>query len=225
MALTGFREYFARISPTWLQGPFGSKYVAGVVGLIGDMIQINATLGLKAGWLKLSTSPPDAVAPVGEGSNMPRYFTDTDATYKARVVDRWDVWESAGSKPQLLALLNTMGFPNASIYEAIHDWPARPPTPYWSQFWIVIPSSDHSFSAGSVYGAATYGAMTYGISGTAVTETISAIKSAIGQFKPGHAILRSIIFETPDGFTYGTGETYGSGITYGGADNIVVSGT
>lgn len=225
MALTGFRDYFANISPSWLQGPFGAKYVAAVIGLLGDTGQALATLGLKAGWLKLDTSPADAVAPVGEGANMPKYFTDTDVTYKTRVVDRWDVWEAAGSKPQLLALVQGMGFPNAEIFEAIQDWPSRPPTPYWSQFWIVIPSVDHSFTPGNLWDDGfLYGAFTWSIQGTNATEIIGAIRDAVCHFKPGHTILREIIFET-GGWSYDTGHLWDEfGLLWGGQPNINISG-
>lgn len=225
--LTGFRTFFAQLSPTSLQGEFGSKFVAGVIGLFGDMIQQLANLGLKAPWLKTDTSPADALPLVGEGSNLPRYFTDTDDTYRARLNDRWNTWEFAGTEAQLEKQAVLMGFPNAKIFE-VSDWPTRPPLNYWSQFWLLIPAGDHSFTAGRRYGDGwRYGdGTTYGIAGTNAAEIIGSLRLAMCLFKPGHTILREIIFEGVGGFTYGDGSRYGDpGLVYGSTDNIIISGT
>ncbi len=224
--LTGFRTFFAQLSPTWLQGEFGAKYVAGVIGLFGDMIQNIANMGVKAPWLKTQTSPDDALPLVGEGSNLPRYFTDTDATYRDRLNDRWNTWEFAGTEAQLNSQAMLMGFPNARVYEPA-DWPTATPTGYWSQFWLLIPSEDHSFTPGPTYGdGTTYGdGSLYGIAGTDAAETIGSLKTAMCLFKPGHVILRAIIFEG-DGPTYGDGSLYGdAGLVYGSTENINISGT
>ena len=228
--LTSFREFFTRISPTWLQGDLGSKYVTGVIGLFGDAIQNLANMGVKAPWLKTQTSPDDALPLVGEGSNLPRYFTDTDTTYRARLNDRWNTWELAGTKAQLENQAVLMGFPNAQIFEPV-DWPTRNPG-YWSQFWLLIPSEDHSFTSGPTYGDGTlYGeppigsGSLYGIAGTNASEIIGSLKTAMCLFKPAHVILRDIIFEG-DGPTYGDGSLYGdAGLVYGSTNNINISGT
>jgi len=190
------------------------------------MIQNLANLGVKAPWLKTDGSPDDALPLVGEGANLPRYFTDTDATYRARLNDRWNTWEFAGTKTQLEAQAVLMGFPNAKIYE-VFDWPTALPLNHWSQFWLLIPSEDHSFTPGPTYGDGTlYGdGSSYGIAGTNAVEIIGSLKTAMCLFKPGHVILRSIIFEG-DGPTYGGGDLYGdAGLVYGSTENINISGS
>ena len=221
--LTGFRTFFAQLSPTSLQGEFGSKFVAGVIGLFGDMIQQLATLGLKAPWLKTDTSPADALPLVGEGSNMPRYFTDTDDTYRARLNDRWNTWELAGTKAQLQNQAVLMGFPNALVKEPV-DWPDKPPLNYWSQFWLFIPQGDHNFTVGANWDdpGLVWDGFTWSVSGTNAFEIIESLKAAMCLFKPGHVILREIIFETGN-FTYDTGDAWDDpGLVWGADANIVI---
>lgn len=224
--LTAFREFFTRISPTWLQGDFGSKYVTGVIGLFGDAIQNLANMGVKAPWLKTETSPDDALPLVGDGSNLPRYFTDTDTTYRTRLNDRWNTWELAGTKAQLENQAVLMGFPNAEIKEAIQDWPTRPPAPYWSQFWLLIPSGDHSFTPAPDWDSgALYDGFTWSVSGTNAQEIINSLRQAMCLFKPGHTILREIIFETGGGFTYDTGDLWDDpGLLWSTVGNINIPG-
>ena len=224
--LTGFRTFFAQLSPSWLQGNFGSKYVAGVIGLFGDMIQNIANMGVKAPWLKTDTSPNDALPLGGEGANLPRYFTDTDVTYRDRLNDRWNTWELAGTKAQLESQAVLMGFPNAQVFEPA-DWPGIDGG-YWSQFWLFIPESDHSFTGGIAFdsGATFDDGSLFDISGTNAFEIINSLNTAMCLFKPGHVRFNSIIFESSGTPTFDTGHVFDEpGLVFGSVDNIAIPGS
>lgn len=222
---TKFREYFFRISPTWLQGPLGKEFVAATIGLLGDIAQQLGNLGLKAPWLKQSSSPDDALPPVGLGSNLPRYFTDTTDGYRVRLNDRWNTWELAGTKAQLENQAVLMGFPNAQIFEA-KDWPLRPPAPYWSQFWLFIPSADHSFTVGGNWddGALWDDGAAWDIGGVNVTQIVSSLVGAMCLFKPGHTVIREIIFEAAGAVSWDTGHSWDDpGLVWGAVgSNLIV---
>jgi len=118
-----FRELVYNISPPWLRRHYGERFVGMTIGLMTDLISEGMAQALKAPWLLSDTSPPDALPSIGTERSMPRYYSDTDATYRDRLHKAWDAWQFAGNEEGtgglgMVGQYVAMGLPNVSIVPA-----------------------------------------------------------------------------------------------------------
>jgi len=118
-----FREFVANISPPWLRRANGERFVGMTIGLMSDLVSEGAAQALKASWLLSDTSPPDALPEIGTERSMPRYYADSDDTYRARLHAAWAAWQFAGNEEGtgglgIVAQYVAMGLPNVSIVPA-----------------------------------------------------------------------------------------------------------
>jgi hypothetical protein len=210
-------------------GTLGERYIGTTSGLVWDAWADGASQAVRSPWLsigqRLGRQPPDALPPLGAMYAMPRYSIETSDQWRDRMLGKWAAWEFAGNEDGgtvppggILGQLAAFGLPDAVIVTA-QDWPTRPPSPHWSQFWLVIPDGTHSVGPAHKYGVGeNYGnplnLFVYG----ADTDPLFAasLRKLICQWKPGHVVARQALFEN-GGTTYGTGALYADpGLVYGG---------
>jgi hypothetical protein len=121
--VANFRDFVWNISPPWLRAYYGERFVGFTIGLMSDLISEGCAQALKASWLLTDTSPPDALPELGTERSMPRYFADTDDTYRDRLHGAWDAWLFAGNEEGtgglgMVGQYNAMGLPNVTILPA-----------------------------------------------------------------------------------------------------------
>jgi len=229
------RAMLAEMSPTWLSREWGEKLVVGLVGYAGDALLETATLGLKDSWLVESTSPDDSLAYIGAEEDIPQLPGETLITYRARVALAFDTWGSAGTEAMLTAQMALLGL-TVRIYTDA-EW-ARPPTPWWSQFWIVVdypssftagPIGDDVYHCGDGTLCGASGAICglglhlcgdgslCGITGSATT--INAMRGIVRRFKAGEEVCREACIDTDN--LCGDGHSCNDGTLCGGS-NITI---
>ncbi len=229
--MANYREWMEEIATgiAWaFPGTLGERFL-GVLALIADTIAEGASEGIRAPWLQTHTPvPADALIELGAEYNMPRYPGESNATYLARLQGKWDAWEFAGHESAILSQLAAFGLPGA-IIKTPRDWPTRPPvlhpvtgTPWWSQFWVLMPEGTHSVGGPRHYAdGSTYGApLDPFVYGADVSPAFAAgVTALLRQWKPGHVVCAQVIFA--NGAIYGTGDNYGDpGLVYGGESGI-----
>lgn len=198
----------------WAKAFFGVR-LTGTIALHADLIAEGVRQAIRA--RAASVAPIDAYPRIGANTNIERFANDTDATYKDRLGKAFSIWQQAGTKQGLVRALAAFGFPGAIVVED-KDWD-RPPKPYWSQFWVVLPLGTHSVTTSTaVYGDGhTYGQtdFLYGVQGI-TTVQVDGLRRLVRKWKASRSICREFIFES-GGVVYGTSHTYGeAGLFYGG---------
>ncbi len=209
-------EYFQELSPTWLKGTWGDRFVGAVFGLKFDSLADWGRFAVKAPLLNQPEYPADALPYTGAESNMPGYATELPAAYKARLQDRWNLWLRGGNEYAITHQLELFGFPDAEIKTPL-NW-SRYPVNYWSQFWVYVPFGSHSFTApedygdGQLFGDGTH----YGI-GNITDAEVTGLRALVESFRPAHVICRGYVFSLEaDPPYYGDPISYGDpGLTYG----------
>lgn len=209
----------------WARSHYGER-LTGTIALLTDTLAEGANQAVKARFdspYRGHNPPPDALPYIGQNKNIERYIADTDITYKGRLLQAFSLWSQAGTKQAVLRALAAYGQPLAQLYED-KDW-ARPPKPYWSQFWILFPSGTHTVTPGTETfgGGATYGSgVVYGASGITADE-VDALRRLVKKWKRSASICREFIFEGV-GSSYGGGPTYGDGTLFGGESAVIGGG-
>ena len=109
----GFTEYEPDALRLPLRGPFGTL-VASTTGAIRDeelaLLRVAMLSRLPA------RCPDDALGYVGEGLSIERYAADTDASYRARLLDPFATWSKAGSPQGIVDQLVAFGIPDVRVY-------------------------------------------------------------------------------------------------------------
>jgi hypothetical protein len=190
MPLKTYRQYAEELSPTVLLGTWGARFVVGSIGLMADLIAQRAREARKASLLTAESIPTDALPLKGYERLSPRYPADTDATYKARLIDSWERWKQGGSEQGMIAELEAYGLTDISIVlDSEWDWDGEE---YWSRFWVVI--KGHAWTGPRLIGDA--GSMldgTWTLGSSATPEEVNAVRSIVRRWKPGHMICSYII--------------------------------
>lgn len=223
MALKTYTSWIGRAMPTVLSkdAPWGSKFM-GTLALFLDAIAHSINQATKAPWqIRDDGVPEDALTHIGDDLLLERYPTETRAQYEARLADPWGTWELAGGPQVILDQLAKAGWPGAVIYSTL-EWPTRPPSPWWSQFWVVFPEGTHPVTGpGPTIGSFTVGDGTIiGPVGITAIQLLT-IRRIIRKFKSARWVARQIIFEI-SGWTIGTGHDVGeSGLIIGGETAFV----
>lgn len=177
-------------APPWLQRGKGGDWLA-VTGLLKDAFRELAKRAVKARYP--GTTPPDGLDRVASNFQIERDVAPTDAQLVAALKKAWESWESAGTKPGLLARLVDAGYVAPAIYEA-SEW--DPYNPEWWRFWVVLrppyPWTDTSLSDGRWGDAGTWsdgGAWAQGIP----PEQYGRLRRIVHKWKPTHARCAGII--------------------------------
>lgn len=181
-----FVNYIASISPPWLRGFFGERFVGVTNALAADKAAEAATQAIKAPWLRAPTSPDDALPFSGAERNIDRAPAETNAQYRARLVDAWRLWEQAGTEQGLKNALAPFGVPEAAIViKEEHDWEPDPGAKHWSRFWIIITGTvpwQPVLVGGNLVGDGST------IGSTATPLEIASVRRFVAKWKPGLAV-------------------------------------
>jgi hypothetical protein len=215
--MTNFREFAAELSPSWLRRFFGERFVGVTEGLGADLIAEGEAQALRAPWLKESTSPNDALPSIGDERGIFRTPPETDAEYRERLFDAWDLWSEAATVLFAQNALAPFGIPAANItLVPNYFWNADPGSTHWSRWWLVItdpPNWDVATWGGPVYGNWGTGGYTWGSSAT--QEDIFSILKILRKWKSAHEIGVDVILAWDTNiwglFNWGTG-TWANGV-------------
>lgn len=190
-------------SPRTLRGHFGRRMV-GLFSLTSDVFAEGLSQTVTMPWVH-GNPPPDMLGPLGRDLNLPRYPTETNAQYQARLQRGWDDWELAGANSAIIGQLAAAGFPGAQI--------ARTGV---FQFDVFYPSGSHSVGAAPKWGTFQWGDGTkFGPTNITAAE-IETMRGIIRKWKPGRWVCRRLIWQL-SGWAYGTGHKWGDpGLTWGG---------
>lgn len=190
------------VAPVWLRRTWGNKFVT-VLGEQADRLSNAAKDAVKCGMPE--SSPADALPYNGAARNLERYFYDSDAAFRARVVEAWTIWEAAGTAAQLIKQLGAAGYEVTRIHAWRND-PGTMPHPYedhWSSF-IVIVDQPHPYtvdglwSDGGTWGDTVTG--NYGPDGpgtwdsTATEYEVNEVRRLIRKWRPSSEICLRIVF-------------------------------
>jgi hypothetical protein len=210
------------IAPVWLRRTWGNRWLT-VMGEQADRTTDTAKEAVKAGAPDLS--PSDALPYNGAARNIERYWADSDTTYRARLVDAWNVWEFSATSDCLEDRFVDEGFGNISIVPW-RDMTPYAPAPYenhWSAFWIWVDT--HPFTTGATWGGgATWGDTVPGHNGApsgprtwgsdATLYEVQAVRAAIRKWKPAAEVCAAIVFHS-GGMYWGRPGTWGDGAKWG----------
>ena len=204
-----FRRYvWDELSTNVLRGFMGRR-LQGTFSLAIDAFMEATTQAIRAPWVA-DNPPPDAVALVGKEVLIPRYPTDTNETYRARVQNAWVDWDQGGTEEAIINRLTLAGNPDAEIFRWVNDGS-------WSEFIVFFPAGSHNVTSdGPTIGSFTVGDGTIlGPEGITPVE-LSTLKGIIKQWKPGQWKCLWVVWEI-SGWTIGTGHTIGEpGLVIGG---------
>lgn len=185
---TNFREQLEAQSLPWMLRFYGIRFFGAAIGLVTDTIMQAASLALRAAWLKDSTSPDDALPFFGEERQIAQVPGETNAQYRVRLADAWDIWKQAGTTSFAAVTLAPFGVDAASVQiVADRDWVADPGSTHWSRFWIVLaPPLPWELTLWGDAGDQWGDGRTWGSDAT--EGEVSAVRSQLCKFKSAHEI-------------------------------------
>lgn len=194
--MANFRDYVASVLPR----PFSQRLSAGFFGVLhgltGDLNAQGMSIAARMPLLKDSLSPDDVLPLIGDERGMPRYPSESIASYRKRLVAAWQAYSTVG-EPTIPAQFAAAGYPGATIiFDPAALGPNGEAAPYWSQFWIYFPySSGHPVTAqGPLWGAFNYGDGTiYGLGVTVAFYQL--IHGIVRKWKPARWICRGFKFQ------------------------------
>lgn len=215
MTVTSFATFVEQISPPWLRNTYGARFIGLCAGLFGDTIAAGAFQAMRSSHLNRALQPADSLGFMGAERSMPRYTSESDAQYRARLQDAFDIWGRAGNKAVIEGQLHAAGFVGAVIKER-NDWPGRTPVGYWSIFWVVIPNGSHTIGAAKTWGGgAKWGDPDFQWGASDPNGEIQTIRGIVEKWRPAHVIAHQVIFQGAGSlwseFKWGDGTTWGGG--------------
>ena len=214
-----FDQYQAGLAPPALKGPNGEAFTS-ALGLMKDVFAEGAMQALRCRFV--SSCPEDALAFIGQERNLPQVPGEPVAAYRARLLNAWQAWQQAGTKPGLINQLNVLGYPNVVVLEDnTSSFALSPPASgfapgtEWWRFMVFI-KPPHPFTIGSKYGDGnTWGnGRLWGIGGP--VNALQVIRNTIALWQPAHArmVACGIVLS---GGVWGDGGLWGDGRVWGGS--------
>ncbi len=194
MAELNYRTYLESMLPGWLKGYWGERFMY-TSGLVLDATMEGAREATRVRFMIAGETPPDALSYLGFDSNLERYPADTDATYLARLIDRWESWKDSGRKAGVIGQLNAFGFTSASIYSALE---LDPTDLDFSRFWVVL-DPPHGWTwptwDSAVWDVFQWDAFISPLG--AVVDLAGSLRRLVRKFKGGHERCEQIIVLAP----------------------------
>lgn len=180
-----FRDYQAELAPTWLQRRWGSAWLTSF-GLLKDGIVESARQAARA--VIIDRAPDDALVYIGQDRDLERVPDESDADYRARLREAWNIWEGAGTDAGIIAAFATLGITAHVRRNNQWDWDGRPGNiaTYWARMWIVL--DVHPFTSAPTCGAGPVcgDGSICGLSGASL-EYVQATRRAGRKWKSSHA--------------------------------------
>jgi hypothetical protein len=212
-----FRDFNEDISPTSLKLPngFGVRFMQGFIGYFADLTAEAAAQATKCGWVRVSTSPADALPSIGLNFNIPQAPGELDSEFRSRLSDdpgAWTLWEESATGDFAENALAPFGF-DASDVELFtrNEWSLIRYSDSWSRFWIVVDPTgiwdEDIWGVGNWADAGTWGS-------GATQVHIGGIIDLILKWKSGHEVGHSVILDY-DGHIWGAAPTWGAPRTWG----------
>lgn len=154
MTATVYQSWVStQLAPSFLRGPWGTKWNT-AMGLQSDLLVAQAQQAVAS--RIIASAPADALPYIGQDRQIPRYASDTDTSYRARLQAAWTTWQAGGTYTGLYTQLLAYGFAPASvgIFDVHGDasvpggtglgpggatpWPPDSNTTNWSRFWVAL---------------------------------------------------------------------------------------
>lgn len=208
--MAGYEEYHLALHPPPLRRPYGELW-ARAHGAFQDNHEEAAKQAVKARFVEVC--PPDALEYHASERSLERMPADTEAEWRARLLNAWELWKWAGTKKGVIDAVKLTGLENVEIKE-YWDWPdpivgfqiahtfadpathilyiGGPSTDKWAKFWVIIDQphpweTDGTWGDPGVYGdGGTWGS-------TATQEETHRLRRMVQQWKPAHAWCVNII--------------------------------
>lgn len=189
--LQTYVKYVGRIVPTVLKGKWGERFI-GVPSLILDSYCESWMQMAANTWPGVAQVAPDALAYLGEELNLPRYATETNTQYQARLARAWTDYQVAGTEASILGQLAAAGFPGGTlVYLEAESFKFRVVYPYGTH-WVT--SRGPLFGSGWHFGDGTY----FGASPMTKAQIVT-MRACIRKWKPADWVCTEVRFMLADG--------------------------
>jgi hypothetical protein len=215
-----YRDYVFNLSPVFLRGINGERYVGAALGLMSDTFMEAVQQAVLARSFTSPTFPADASAHLGKDRLLPQYPMEDNDVYLAVIKDAWNVWAQAGTDLGLIRQFDRIGV--TVEIKGNHEWNWDGSTADWSRFWVIVTnhswSTDGFWSSPGTWGDGGVWGLSDGPPGAALADSLRGI---VAQWKPVHYRCEKIIIvldpanwtETPDG-TWDQWENRDTGAVY-----------
>jgi hypothetical protein len=190
MAVTCWREYLIKLVLGSSEREWWYKFLY-AVGINSDLISERMSQTLRAGWTHRAQLPGDILQIVGRDRDLEQYPAQTNAQFQAAVDRAWADWQFAGDETSIEGQLAAAGFIGAQVvFHVDRLGPHGEAAPYWSQFWVSIPSTSVS-TVPPVWGEMVYGCFQWGVWALS-PEDAAMFWAIVRKFKPVDHVCRGI---------------------------------
>jgi hypothetical protein len=129
-----YSTYEIQRAPVWLRAPYGAGWLE-AHGLVKDGLVEAARQAVVARFV--TGAPSDALPYAASDRTLERMPPDTDATWRARLADAWNLWAWAGTRKGVKEAVERTGyFASVALYDYV-EWPTGPDANGWPTFWII----------------------------------------------------------------------------------------
>ena len=130
----GFREYNLEQASVPVRGPFGLA----LADAIGEQQDAELALLRTALLCHLpARCPDDGLDALGRHYQIERYAGESHPSYRARLVNAWQTWETAGTAAAIEAQVRAFGVPDVLVQED-HEIPGAWPGTMWPRFRVRL---------------------------------------------------------------------------------------
>lgn len=198
-----YRRWIKLFMPASLQTEVASR-LAELYALVTDLLVETMTSAVYASSLASGQVAADAMTLIGNERGMPRYPTETDFSYNARLLSAWTAYTYAGTDPSLLAQYTALGL--TGYVRDMRRWTWDANAAWWSRMWVVF--TDHPYAEWTLSDDITLDDTTRVIGLDASPAAVALMRAIARRWKPGHIALSQLIFvlnptlwaaEQPDG--------------------------
>jgi hypothetical protein len=168
-------EYQLSLAPPWLLRTWGARFLSilgNAKGHTADMCKA----AVKARFVDIG--PHDALPYQGADRVVIRAPDETDAAYRARLLESWSTWGDCGKEAGFIDLLAVAGI-TAVLVE---DQDVGGALGHWARFYLYV-EEPNDFTAAEEYGSFTWGSFAWG---TGPISLIEYARNVVRLFKPAH---------------------------------------
>lgn len=205
--------------PRWLSGNWGGRLL-GTIGKFMDAAQLASGGAVRARYAR--KAPADALPDIGDDSSIERVPGETDVSFRQRLFDRWDTWQSGGTNTAIATALVPLGFgPNGVHVLGWKEnyvrhgglWP-------YTYFDIVVEASGHTESSSTWSDDGTWDEPETTWDSSLTPNEVLAIRRIVWKWKSAegipetfHVLFSGMVWDTP-------GDLWGTNDGVWGDDNV-----